>query len=115
MSVEYVLAMQLKVGLVMSVIDRLRSRVDAISRGPLSKRVDTIAACGVVLTDLSFRRQYALAYRAAVDAAYTEAALDVNPTARGRAQSNPSGRGSATGRHAESARLAKLRAQLSGT
>jgi hypothetical protein len=77
-SLEYVIAMQLKLGLVMSVIDRLRSRVDAVFGGPLFRRVGTTAACGAVLADASLRQEYALEYRAAVNAVYAEAALDLD-------------------------------------
>jgi hypothetical protein len=62
----------------MSVIDRLRSRVEAVVGTPLSKHVDASAACGIVLADSSLCRDYALAYRAVVDAVYAEAELDAD-------------------------------------
>lgn len=66
----------------MSVVERLRSRVETVFVGPLSKHLDTSAACVVVLADSSLRQEHALAYRAVVDAVYAEAALDVETSTR---------------------------------
>jgi hypothetical protein len=57
-------------------MNRMRDLSEDCGGSPLSELIDISAVRGVILVDSSPRRQYALAYRAAVDAVYAEAALD---------------------------------------